>query len=282
MAICFAFLGIPLLLVCLAEIGRWLEHALNRIWHWVGHHKSFDSHHDYANDVPLSVGLAVTFVWILISSTYFYFTLSPIYSNSHITFNYFTACYFCIITFLTVGYGDISPLDYEAVIATYLVVFIGLALVTMCIDIMQTKVENMFDNVVTLIANEYKQNIVEESRTKIDIDKPNLKENVQHLLKSTDQGKYFGAIMNKRQKDRLFQVYQKQANMVNKAVQATVDTVNHETHMDIKTEVKAVQATVNTVDHATHVDIKKEGVDVGLQAYCPVWQKRLIKKKNLN
>lgn len=261
LAIFFAIFGIPLMLMCLAQIGKWLEHVLNRAWHWMSHHRTFDSHHNYANDVPLSVGLAVTFAWILLSSIYFYFTLSAVYKSGNVSFTYFTACYFSIITFLTIGYGDIAPLDYQLVISTFIFIFVGLALVTMCIDILQTKIENMFDNMVMLIQNEYKKNVLlAEEKSKMATETSDITRNVQELMKTTGDGKLFGAYMNSRQKERLLQEYKKQASMCNKSVQATVQSIERETQMEIERR-------------------QTNGVDVACQAYRPVWQRRLEKKK---
>lgn len=165
--------------------------------------------------VPLSVGVAVTFLWIILCSLYFYFTLKSYYEKG---FSFFTAVYFTSITFLTIGLGDISPSDYELVIITFIFIMVGLALVTMCIDIVQTKLEMIFDNVVVLIEKEYKTKLNEDDEEMTD-DPDDVRQSVKALFKEDPNAKWYANFMSEKNKNQLLAAYQRKANMKNKKIQ---------------------------------------------------------------
>lgn len=179
------------------------------------------------NFVPLSIGIGVTMLWILFCSIYFYFSLKPFYNNG---FTFFTAVYFTIVTFLTIGLGDISPVDYDLIIITIILITIGLALVAMCIEIVQTKLEMMFDNVEHLIEREYKNKLTKDCDDMPE-DPSAANESVARLFKEDPNAKWFSTFMSDKNKKELIEAYQNKAKMKCKSVQTeTKQTSDASTH----------------------------------------------------
>ncbi|CAD5232452.1 unnamed protein product [Bursaphelenchus xylophilus] len=69
--------------------------------------------------------------------------------------DYFTSFYFLFISLSTIGFGDVTPAYPEYMVGTFLVVLIGLAMVTVCINVIQEKITLMYMRVLTRMLEQY-------------------------------------------------------------------------------------------------------------------------------
>lgn len=240
-SIVISLTGIPLTLICLTRLGIWLEDNVTKFWFilqecccacFSSKNKSKkkqkikpssvgSSGIEDEDSVPLTFGIILTLIWILLCSIYFYYTLKSFYKDRQFTF--FTALYFTMISFLTIGLGDIAPLSYRLIFATFIFISIGLALVTMCINIMQTKLDNMFEKAIKTIQKEYQKSVLEhkEGTHGMAVDKKKAKENVSNILKNDPSSKWLAPLMSDSTKDKLIDEWQKKAKMVTRSTQTS-------------------------------------------------------------
>lgn len=164
----YAALGIPLALLVLAELGKRFTVALKFLWAYVRRYyytgycrkirrpfkkavkteedKEQDDKHDdsksegdkgstrlvYGYEVdenfnlPISVAIIILIVYILLGAC--------MYSLWE-EWNYLEAIYFVFISISTIGFGDITPAHTNFFIISSLYIFIGLSLVSMCINV---------------------------------------------------------------------------------------------------------------------------------------------------
>lgn len=270
-----AFFGIPLTLLCLTKLGFVFEIYLNKFWLFM-RKRTKRNNKVYASDatklsviieeddeieidrtaivVPIWFGLLVTFLWILFCSIYFYITLKPNYKQQN--FTVFTAFYFTIITFFTIGLGDVAPTQYEYILITYLFILIGLALVTMCIDILQDKLDSLFDSMVKMINDQYQQSVIQgEDQQNMSQHVDDVKNNVKEMLKKGNNKSWMKHFMSKKDKRKLVEQYQNKAKMKVKGTQH--DTVYEEkpTQHDIVYEEKLTQHDIVYEEKTTLTDV---------------------------
>ena len=135
----YAVMGIPLLLVCLVTIGKYLSSMLDTIISRIPYKKSIVSKHKDVFSVGMLIVLAFIIV-ILIPAT--------IFQKVETHWSYKDAVYFAIVSLTTIGFGDFTPaakhlkeLWYIVLYLTWL--FIGLAIVSVLV----TKLSKIYTRV---------------------------------------------------------------------------------------------------------------------------------------
>ncbi|KAL3102144.1 hypothetical protein niasHS_003553 [Heterodera schachtii] len=173
--ICFALFGIPLLLVTIADIGKFLSDFLNFLYRTYRTFKtkvrkqsrrfsryrtaSASSHDEERasvstmtkagsinlneineadveeSETPHELRIPVVMVLFVLLC---YCAIGGFLFHNWEGWTYFEAFYFCFITMATVGFGDIVPTHSSTYIILAYIIF-GLSLATMCIDLAGTE-----------------------------------------------------------------------------------------------------------------------------------------------
>ncbi|GMT06359.1 hypothetical protein PENTCL1PPCAC_28533 [Pristionchus entomophagus] len=173
--IIFALFGIPLLLVTIADIGKFLSEFLSFLYRSyrafkrkirrhsrrISHHYRSTSHshgdshegtresskagsinlNDMSSDDESTMEerelrIPVFMVLLVLLA---YTAIGGYLFKSWEDLPYFEAFYFCFITMATVGFGDIVPTEQVYMFFTMLYIIFGLSLATMCIDLAGTE-----------------------------------------------------------------------------------------------------------------------------------------------
>ena len=162
----YAALGIPLALLVLAELGKRFTVALKFLWAFVRRYyyagycrknrrplakdnktEQNEKHGDTKSDsdsnkgstrlvygyevnesfnLPISVAVTILIVYILLGACMY-----SIWED----WTYLEAIYFVFISLSTIGFGDVIPAHTNFFIISSLYIFIGLSLVSMCINV---------------------------------------------------------------------------------------------------------------------------------------------------
>ncbi|CAD6186783.1 unnamed protein product [Caenorhabditis auriculariae] len=152
----YAIFGIPLVLSILDDLGKLLTRCLKTPW-WLlkcACRRAFryctkqtlaeirklddDDRRDLEIfDLPIPIAIFVVVAWIFICSATFCIWESD--------WDYFVAFYFFFISLSTIGLGDITPTQPKYLLMLFIYIIIGLSLVSMCINLIQAKLERTYD-----------------------------------------------------------------------------------------------------------------------------------------
>ncbi|CAJ0929445.1 unnamed protein product, partial [Mesorhabditis belari] len=88
-------------------------------------------------DLPVPIAIGVVVAWIFICSATFCIWESE--------WDYFVAFYFFFISLSTIGLGDITPTQPRYLLMLFIYIIIGLSLVSMCINLIQAKLERTYE-----------------------------------------------------------------------------------------------------------------------------------------
>uniref|UniRef100_A0A1I7SQP2 TWiK family of potassium channels protein 18 n=1 Tax=Bursaphelenchus xylophilus TaxID=6326 RepID=A0A1I7SQP2_BURXY len=185
--ILYSLFGIPIMLIMLNSIGHFFFNNLQALWEnvrrcikrktrrfrrWVrrksvdgenpeekvNEDSDMDSEQDIFQTYPLYLALAIVFIYIMLCS----FVLR-IWEE----WDWFTAFYFLSISLTTIGLGDEMPEHPHYASCFFIFFIIGLSLVSMCITMLQMRVENRYMQALQLI-DEQRQTLFSNIRQKVD------------------------------------------------------------------------------------------------------------------
>ncbi|CAB3403355.1 unnamed protein product [Caenorhabditis bovis] len=146
--IAYALLGVPLILITVADIGKFLSE--NIIWLYTRYTKIRErlSKTKYTgistkDDNPKEgeqimqgldhyISIPISLIVMILLG---YITIGAVLLGSWENWEFFSGFYFSFITMTTVGFGDIVPLKREFYLLDLCYIIIGLAITTMCIDL---------------------------------------------------------------------------------------------------------------------------------------------------
>ena len=84
--------------------------------------------HKFKDLVDLNSGLVKYGAYFVIIAIFFLFLFGVMYYHNVTGWSYLDALYFCVITFMTVGYGDLKPKDDEQRLFTAFYIIIGVSI----------------------------------------------------------------------------------------------------------------------------------------------------------
>ncbi|VDD90842.1 unnamed protein product [Enterobius vermicularis] len=152
----YAIIGIPLVLTILDDLGKLLTKCLKTPWYFfkctyrrlfrfcskrsleeIKKLNEADKEDLEVFDLPIPVAIFVVIAWIFICSATF-----CIWEHN---WDYFVAFYFFFISLSTIGLGDITPSEPKYLLTLFIYIIIGLSLVSMCINLIQAKMERTYE-----------------------------------------------------------------------------------------------------------------------------------------
>uniref|UniRef100_A0A7E4W7P4 Ion_trans_2 domain-containing protein n=1 Tax=Panagrellus redivivus TaxID=6233 RepID=A0A7E4W7P4_PANRE len=95
---------------------------------------------------PIPLALAILIMWILISAGLFCFWESG--------WGYLTSVYFYFVSISTVGLGDIVPSKPDMMLVNFVLILVGLALLSMCISLVQEALERALSQLLQEYIND--------------------------------------------------------------------------------------------------------------------------------
>ncbi|KAH7730525.1 Twik (KCNK-like) family of potassium channelsalpha subunit 12 [Aphelenchoides avenae] len=89
---------------------------------------------------PIPWALSILMLWILFSAAMFCLWETE--------WGYLTSIYFFFVSISTVGLGDIVPEKPDMMLVNFVLILIGLALLSMCVDLVQAAIERMLQQLL--------------------------------------------------------------------------------------------------------------------------------------
>uniref|UniRef100_A0A914XM01 Potassium channel domain-containing protein n=1 Tax=Plectus sambesii TaxID=2011161 RepID=A0A914XM01_9BILA len=234
MTVLYAFVGIPLALLALIALGGLFARACKRLWSIVlkttycmskdmGRKFSKleleDNKKDDGTDdllrFPISMLIFVTVAWVFICAGLF-----MLWEDD---WDYKTSLYFTLISFTTIGFGDVVPKQPKFMMLIGVLLLVGLALVSTMLNIIQQQIEAIAKGVKGSIDNQYQATQVEDGG----------EDGTAPTGMEQDSGKSIGNLVNSMpaknrllfkmmpasKKENLTKYYQKKSSMAIKACQ---------------------------------------------------------------
>jgi RNase P/RNase MRP subunit p29 len=175
LTILYAFIGIPVALISLIALGGLFARLCMVLWSFMtrgsgvvsknlekkmselGPNEKVEATADEDSDdllkFPLSFLILITILWILFCAWIFTF-----FENE---WGYGTSLYFTLISFLTIGFGDVLPSKSDYIILIGILLLIGLALVSTLLQIIQKQIEMLATGMKGSIDEEYQKALQE-------------------------------------------------------------------------------------------------------------------------
>ncbi|XP_014241788.1 TWiK family of potassium channels protein 18-like isoform X2 [Cimex lectularius] len=180
----YAIIGIPLFLIILTDFGKLMTRGLKKVW-WYGRKlyysnlcqqgkgqlqktvkvmtaeertgRDFDEEIVIKKDeknfqvdekfnVPVEVAVAIWFMYMIIGSICF-----AAWEN----YAFFESLYFVFISMSTIGFGDLVPQNYSAMIASMFFLGVGLAIATMCLQVFREELIKSLADATSKFGEQY-------------------------------------------------------------------------------------------------------------------------------
>ncbi|EYC40737.1 hypothetical protein Y032_0599g466 [Ancylostoma ceylanicum] len=205
LTILYAFIGIPVAVLTLFALGAMFARLCKLIWQYmvkstkvvskdlekkVNAAVGFDEKGPMSNSssssltdedllsFPISFLIFVTILWVFVCA--WIFTLFEEWS-------YGTSLYFTLISFTTIGFGDVLPSEYDYIVIVGFLLLIGLSLVSTVLTIVQQQIEALASGMQRNIDREY-QNALTEAADEGEISQKDLKKMSEGNINSVEAG----------------------------------------------------------------------------------------------
>jgi len=150
--IIFTLIGTPIMIASMSSIAKLFCLIFHKLWCLrlrICYRGKFTRRQiklmNKKHYLPLYLGILITLGWIMLSTTYFYFYLR----DDPLTV--FQSFYFTMVSFLTIGFGDYYPARHNLILIVFFFLFIGLSLVAMCIELIQARLEILYDDMINAV-----------------------------------------------------------------------------------------------------------------------------------
>uniref|UniRef100_A0A8R1DNL7 Potassium channel domain-containing protein n=1 Tax=Caenorhabditis japonica TaxID=281687 RepID=A0A8R1DNL7_CAEJA len=150
LCILYALFGVPLILITVADIGKFLSENIVQLYKWYTKlreqltrksdytpisQKDEEKRKGHQMDIPDLDSYVSIPIFLIVTILLGYITLGAVILAMWEGWDFFSGFYFSFITMTTVGFGDIVPVKREYYILDLCYIIIGLSITTMCIDL---------------------------------------------------------------------------------------------------------------------------------------------------
>ena len=139
----YAIVGIPLCLIVLAEMGKFMTLLLKSILAPLSRLSA--SKTSAGTSYPVNDEFNLSPTTALIITAIYIFAGAALYKQWEEDWDYFEAFYFIFISISTIGFGDVLPSDEKNFLASYVYQLFGLALVAMVINVVMEAEQKHID-----------------------------------------------------------------------------------------------------------------------------------------
>ncbi|XP_014241371.1 potassium channel subfamily K member 18-like [Cimex lectularius] len=173
LTIVYALIGIPLFLTLLADYGKILTKGIKWVWVYIRRfyytgscrkkpalalldEDEYAENPDELSDefnLPVTVALSLFVLYMLIGATLFYMWEE---------WTFFESFYFVFVSMATIGFGDFVPENQVYTMALVIYLIFGLALTSMCINVVQEKISDTFTQATAKLGETVGIEIVED------------------------------------------------------------------------------------------------------------------------
>ncbi|VIO87600.1 Uncharacterized protein BM_BM7381 [Brugia malayi] len=147
--------------------------------------------------IPVSLAVGITFSWIFLCAGLF-----KIWEHD---WTYAESCYFMFISLSTIGLGDLSVRRRDLMIMCFIFVIIGLAMVSMCINVIQRALEDFYIRVFLKLFLEY------QSKLKLGNDSVGASVGMMQMWGNNKKAKYLISFLSKNRRASVLTKVQKDA-----------------------------------------------------------------------
>ncbi|KFD55671.1 hypothetical protein M513_03419 [Trichuris suis] len=228
----YALIGIPLMLYILkswglmlllwaqaaARLVRRLTSRLGKKWR-----EPTAELRRRSTELPLTIAFLIVVIWLCFSAALFLAIEEG--------WNYMTSFYFLFISFTTIGFGDVVPVNRGKTLLCIIPVIIGLSAVSMTITLLQEKIEDMFETMRDRIELEYRKAQIDPSTSRLTIKEgpEDVYEQMRCLeAEITAEQWILLRMMNKAQRHVLVDLWRKRTNMRNVGTQTPTSQTEEE------------------------------------------------------
>uniref|UniRef100_A0A0N4W0F4 Ion channel n=1 Tax=Haemonchus placei TaxID=6290 RepID=A0A0N4W0F4_HAEPC len=151
LTILYAFIGIPFAVLTLFALGA-VNAAVGFDEGGQMSHSSSSLEDEDLLSFPISFLVLLTILWVFFCA--WIFTLLEDWS-------YGTALYFTLISFTTIGFGDVLPSEYDYIVIVGFLLLVGLSLVSTVLTLIQQQIEALASGMQANIDREYMNALAE-------------------------------------------------------------------------------------------------------------------------
>uniref|UniRef100_A0A915A8H9 Potassium channel domain-containing protein n=1 Tax=Parascaris univalens TaxID=6257 RepID=A0A915A8H9_PARUN len=183
-----------------------------------------------AESLPLTAALIMLIFWVVLCASIFCMFEE---------WSLFESIYFFFVSLTTIGFGDLTP-NHEVAVGNFVLILLGLSVVSMSINIIQLQVEVVFERIVKSIDSDFKTKIIDqladkearkasESGANMVLPEQKIDEHMEdnrlgHYIKEYEKNasgndRLLIRFMSKHQKKMLNDRYDEKAKMRNKSTQ---------------------------------------------------------------
>ncbi|KAL3073113.1 hypothetical protein niasHS_002848 [Heterodera schachtii] len=152
------------------------------------------------SDAPrmhVMVAIVTTFAWIFLCAALF-----KLWENE---WTYWNSLYFMFISLLTIGLGDVNVHRRDLMVFCFIFVIIGLSLVSMCINVIQSSLEDFYRKMLMKILADYQASLNKDGSHK------NASIGVMKALGGSKAAKFLVPLMSEQTKRAVLQQVQEEA-----------------------------------------------------------------------
>ena len=142
MTMIYAIVGIPLCLIVLTEMGKFMTLLIKYVLAVL---KKLSASKNQSTSYAVNDQFDLSPITALIIAGLYIFGGAALYTQWEKDWDYFDACYFIFISISTIGFGDVLPSDEKYFIASYVYQLFGLALVAMVINVVMEAEQKHID-----------------------------------------------------------------------------------------------------------------------------------------